>query len=73
MLLASLSAMTLAAEPDPAATGGGPLGLLIIAILGIATVLLIRNMRTRLKKLPPSFDPPADDSDREPPPSQSQS
>ena len=60
---------TLAAEPDPAATGGGPLGLLIIALLGIATVLLIRNMRTRLKKLPPSFDPPPAEDDPQPPPS----
>ncbi len=44
------------------ASGGtgsaGPLGLLIVLLLGVATVLLIRNMNARLKRLPPSFDPP---------------
>ncbi len=36
----------------------GPLGLLIIVLLGIATVLLVRNMNTRLRRLPASFDDP---------------
>jgi hypothetical protein len=36
----------------------GPLGLLIIVLLAIATVLLIRNMNSRLRRLPASFDPP---------------
>jgi hypothetical protein len=39
----------------------GPLGLLIIVLLSIATVLLIRNMNARLKRLPERFpdqDPP---------------
>jgi len=38
-------------------TGGlaGPLGLLIIVLLGIATVLLIRNMNARLRRLPSEF------------------
>lgn len=44
------------------ASGGtssaGPLGLLIVLLLGVATVLLIRNMNARLKRLPPSFEPP---------------
>ncbi len=44
------------------ASGGtgsaGPLGLLIVLLLGAATVLLIRNMNARLKRLPQSFDPP---------------
>lgn len=34
----------------------GPLGLLIVVLMAVATVLLVRNMNTRLKKLPPSFD-----------------
>ena len=45
----------------------GPLGLLIIVLLGIATVLLIRNMTKRIKRLPerfPSQDEP--DSPRSP-------
>ena len=34
----------------------GPLGLLIIVVLVILTVLLIRNMNHRIKRLPESFD-----------------
>lgn len=34
----------------------GPLGLLIIVVLAILTVLLIRNMNARIKRLPQSFD-----------------
>jgi hypothetical protein len=33
----------------------GPLGLLIIVLLAVATVLLIRNMNRRLRRLPDSF------------------
>jgi hypothetical protein len=33
----------------------GPMGLLIILLLGIATVLLIRNMNSRLRRLPERF------------------
>ncbi|GAB7048509.1 hypothetical protein [Catenuloplanes indicus] len=42
-------------------TGGltGPLGLLIIVLLAIATVFLIRSMNKRLRRLPDSFPPPA--------------
>lgn len=36
----------------------GPLGLLIVLLLFGSTVLLIRNMNRRLKRLPESFDPP---------------
>jgi ABC-type Fe3+ transport system permease subunit len=39
----------------------GPVGLLIIVVLVIATVFLIRNMSSRIKRLPASFDKtPAD-------------
>jgi hypothetical protein len=41
----------------------GPLGLLFIVLLGIATVLLIRNMNTRLRRLPDHF-PGQQDDDR---------
>jgi hypothetical protein len=34
----------------------GPMGLFIIVLLCIATVLLIRNMNKRLRRLPDSFD-----------------
>ena len=38
-------------------TGGlaGPMGLFIIVLLAIATVLLIRNMNARLRRLPDRF------------------
>jgi hypothetical protein len=38
----------------------GPMGLFIIVLLSIATVLLIRNMNKRLRRLPDSFEDPAD-------------
>jgi hypothetical protein len=34
----------------------GPMGAFIIVLLSIATVLLIRNMNKRLRRLPDSFD-----------------
>ncbi|MEU6073174.1 hypothetical protein [Micromonospora sp. NPDC047074] len=44
-------------------TGGlaGPMGLFLILVLAAATVLLIRNMNSRLRRLPDRFpqqDPP---------------
>jgi hypothetical protein len=33
----------------------GPMGLLIIVLLAIATVFLIRNMNSRLRRLPERF------------------
>jgi hypothetical protein len=33
----------------------GPLGLVIIVLLAVATVLLIRNMNRRLRRLPETF------------------
>jgi len=33
----------------------GPLGLVIILLLAIATFLLVRNMNSRLKRLPERF------------------
>jgi len=41
----------------------GPLGLLIILLLGIATVLLIRNMNSRLRRLPERFPHQDDGAD----------
>ena len=36
----------------------GPMGLFIIVLLSVATVLLIRNMNKRLRRLPDSFPDP---------------
>jgi hypothetical protein len=48
-----------------AGAGGyaGPLGLLVVLVLIVATVLLIRNMNSRLRRLPKSFDDPPDEQD----------
>jgi hypothetical protein len=57
-----------AATPPPAQNNfgdtmsdgiAGPLALLIILLLAVATVLLIRNMNSRLRRLPESFPEPA--------------
>ena len=37
----------------------GPVGLLLVVLLAVATVLLIRNMDRRLKRLPREFPPAA--------------
>ncbi len=36
----------------------GPMGLFVIILLGIGTVLLIRNMNARLRRLPDEFPDP---------------
>jgi hypothetical protein len=51
----------------------GPTGLVIILLLIVGTVLLIRNMNSRLRRLPDKFptDPPPPDPespDPQPPP-----
>ena len=43
----------------------GPLGLLVVLLIGVSLVLLIRNMNARLRNLPPSFDPPDAPADEE--------
>jgi hypothetical protein len=54
-----MSALHLLAENNFGDTrsGGlaGPMGLLIIVLMAIATVLLIRNMTARIKRLPAEF------------------
>jgi hypothetical protein len=42
----------------------GPMGLFVIVLMSIATVLLIRNMNKRLRRLPDSF-PDAKQTQRE--------
>ena len=41
----------------------GPLGFLIVLLLAVATVLLIRNMNARLRRLPATFEDPASPPD----------
>ena len=54
----------LAAAPSGTA---GPLGLLVVLLIGVALVALIRNMNGRLRRLPRSFDePPPSETPPEP-------
>jgi hypothetical protein len=43
----------LAVEADQ--VSAGPLGLLVVVLMVLATVFLIRNMNARLKRLPREF------------------
>ena len=60
-----MTPLILAAAPSGSA---GPLGLLVVLLIGVAMVLLIRNMNKRLRRLPRSFDPPARTGDPAAPP-----
>jgi len=61
-----MTGLTLFADPIAANNFGdtregglaGPMGLFIISLLAIGTVLLIRNMNKRLRRLPESFPAP---------------
>src|SRR3954451_8824084 len=63
------AALTALAEPIAANNFGdtregglaGPMGLFIISLLAIGTVLLIRNMNKRLRRLPQSFPAPGEE------------
>jgi len=47
--------MSLLAASEAVSRAAGPVGLLVVVLLGIATVLLVRNMDRRLKRLPRDF------------------
>jgi hypothetical protein len=48
---------------DAGDVSAGPLGLLVVLLMIVATVLLIRNMNARLRRLPREFpDQRADDN-----------
>jgi hypothetical protein len=65
-----------APPPGPADPGGqgedfgksSPLGFLILILFFVAVAFLIRSMTKHLKRVPQSFDPPADDAPDSPPP-----
>ena len=52
---------------DSDAVSAGPLGLLVVLLMLVATALLIRNMNARLRRLPREF-PPAEQPPGEDPP-----
>lgn len=47
--------------------GAGPIGFVILLLMIIATFLLIRNMNTRIKRLPREFPDQTRDSEDQPP------
>ena len=53
---------------DAEDVSAGPLGLLVVVLMIIATVLLIRNMNARLRRLPREFPEQAQDDARPPSP-----
>jgi len=46
--------------------GAGLIGFLVVLALVVAAVFLFRSMNRHLRKVPPTFDAPADDT-QEPP------
>ena len=55
-----MTRVLLAVDADE--VSAGPLGLLVIVLMIIATVFLIRNMNARLRRLPREFPEPHDDA-----------
>jgi hypothetical protein len=58
--------LVLAQNPAPPGRGeefgkASPIGLVVIVLLGLATVALVRSMTKRLRRLPASFDPPPEE------------
>ena len=49
-----------------AGASAGPLGFLVVLLLGIATVLLIRNMNGRLRRMPRQFPEREPSAERDP-------
>jgi hypothetical protein len=66
---ASATTSTVAQTQPPAPPPGtgeefgkaSPIGLVVIILLGIATVFLVRSMSKRIRRLPASFDRPEDE------------
>ena len=60
-----MTAALLLAAVEEEDIGTGPIGLLIILLMLIATALLIRNMNSRIKRLPPSFPGDEDETSKD--------
>jgi hypothetical protein len=56
MMIAGLLADEAPKDTGPDFGKASPFGLLIVVLLLVGTFLLVRNMNSRLKKLPKSFD-----------------
>ena len=58
---------SLLAVSDEGTQYTGPIGLVIVVLIGVVTVLLILNMNKRSKRLPPSFPEQEPDAEEKPP------
>ena len=61
-----MSPLLLAVDAED--VSAGPLGLLVVVLMILATVLLIRNMNARLRRLPREFPEQPDERGRPAPP-----
>ena len=59
---ALLASSSLAVDAED--VSAGPLGLLVVVLMIVATVFLIRNMNARLRRLPREFPEPGSDEQR---------
>ena len=50
-----MSGLVLLAVEEEGGIGAGPIGFVILLLMILATFLLIRNMNTRIKRLPREF------------------
>ena len=66
MTSASLVVDVLAVDAED--VSAGPLGLLVVVLMILATVLLIRNMNARLRRLPREFPDQHDERGPQAPP-----
>ncbi len=53
---------------DAEDVSAGPLGLLVVVLMILATVFLIRNMNARLRRLPREFPDQTEDEGQQPSP-----
>ena len=64
--VAQTVALVLAQNPEPPPDKGpefgkaSPIALVVVVLLGIATMFLIRSMTKHLRRVPASFDQPAE-------------
>jgi hypothetical protein len=63
----AVAGIPLAQNPQPPPGQGeefgkaSPVAAVVIVLLALATIALVRNMTTRIKRLPPSFDTERED------------
>jgi hypothetical protein len=61
-----LAALLAQYDADPRITLAGPIGGLIIVALAVTTILLIRNMNARIRRLPDRFPDRVSEQDEPP-------